>query len=232
MTRRERLRDATLREIKDVARAHLREHGPSGISLRAVARDMGMTAPALYRYYASLDELILAMSADYKNEVCDALEAARDALPTDDIVGRLYAVSREFRRWALDHRSEFGLVFGGPVPGIELKDDDGGLGGVRFGGIFMELCARLWERERFPVPDDESIPADLRRQLEYFGANCGADRLGLPLGFLSVFSSCWIRLYGVVTMEIFGHGMYEDFEPLFEAELAGIAATLWAVRRD
>ena len=94
MSRRERMRDATLQEIKDVAREHLRAHGPSGISLRGIARVMGMTAPGLYRYYSGLDDLLAAMIETYTNEACDAMEAARDELPEDDLGGRLIAVTR------------------------------------------------------------------------------------------------------------------------------------------
>jgi AcrR family transcriptional regulator len=79
-TRRERLRDATLLEIKEIAREHLRAHGPAGISPRGIARDIGMTAPALYRCYSSLDDLLAAMTETYTHEVSDTMEAARDAL--------------------------------------------------------------------------------------------------------------------------------------------------------
>jgi AcrR family transcriptional regulator len=79
-TRRERLRDATLLEIKEIAREHLRAHGPAGISLRGIARDIGMTAPALYRCYSSLDDLLAAMTETYTHELSDTMEAARDAL--------------------------------------------------------------------------------------------------------------------------------------------------------
>lgn len=132
-TRRERMRDATLLEIKEVAREHLRAHGPSGISLRGIARDLGMTAPALYRYYASLDDLLTAMIETYTNEICDAMEAARDAMPADDLGGRLVAVTRAFRRWSLDHRPEFAMVFGAPVPGY-TEPEEGGVHQAAWGG--------------------------------------------------------------------------------------------------
>ncbi|MDN3356564.1 TetR/AcrR family transcriptional regulator [Actinomadura sp. DC4] len=226
-TRRERMRDATLLEIKEVAREHLRAHGPSGISLRGIARDIGMTAPALYRYYAGLDDLLAAMIQTYANEMCDAMEAARDALPGDDLGGRLLAVTRAFRRWALDHPPEFTMVFGAPVPGFsKLKAADEA--GSRLGGIFLRLFAELWHRQPFPVPTDEEITPALRHQLRLFGAECGADEAGVPLGVLRLYVSSWVRLYGLVAMEIFGHVhfMLEDPDPLFESELADVARTI------
>lgn len=224
-TRRERMRDATAREIKEAARAHLRARGPAGISLRAIARDIGMTAPALYRYYASLDDLIGAMIETYKDEIRDALVAARDAVPADDLGGRLAAASRAFRGWALDNRSEFAMVFGAPVPGYERPaHEDASAARAGFGGVFFTLLADLWERERFPVPADEDIPAGLRDQLRYFASACGLDGSGLPLGLIRLYAGAWVRLYGLVAMEVFGHVHFllGDAEPLFEAELADL----------
>jgi AcrR family transcriptional regulator len=227
VSRRERMRDATLQEIKEVAREHLRAHGPSGISLRGIARVIGMTAPALYRYFSGLDDLLAAMIETYTNEICDAMEAARDELPDDDIGGRLVAVTRTFRQWALEHRPEFTMVFGAPVPGFTRPEDAGGMdeAGARFGGIFFTLFAELWRRQPFPVPSDEEIPPVLRRELERFAASCGADEAGVPLGVIRMYAASWVRLYGMVAMEIFGQVEYlvEDAEPLFEAELADLA---------
>jgi AcrR family transcriptional regulator len=230
VSRRERMRDATLQEIKEVAREHLRAHGPSGISLRGIARVIGVTAPALYRYFSGLDDLLAAMIETYKNEICDAMEAARDELPEDDIGGRLVAVTRAFRLWALDNKPEFTMVFGAPVPGFTRPEDGAGIdeAGERFGGIFFALIAELWQRQPFPIPADDEIAPGLRRQLEAFAAACGADEAGVPLGVTRLYAASWIRLYGMVAMEIFGQleFMVEDAEPLFEAELADLAQVI------
>jgi AcrR family transcriptional regulator len=224
-TRRERMRSATLQEIREVAREHLRAHGPSGISLRGIARDIGMTAPALYRYYAGLGDLLTAMIETYINEMSDAMEAARDELPADDLGGRLVAVTRAFRGWALEHRPEFAMVFGAPVPGFD-NPDEGGVheAGARLGGIFFSLFTELWRRRPFPVPPDEEISPELTRQLRGFAAACGAEQADLPLGVLRLYAASWVRLYGLVAMEIFGHVhfMFDDVEPLFEAELSDL----------
>lgn len=221
-TRRERVRDATLREIKEAARAHLREHGPAGISLRGVARDIGMTAPALYRYFGGLDDLHAAMIEDYTNEISDAMEAARDALPPEDVGGRLIAVCRAFRRWALDHRPEFAMVFGAPVPGFSPPDECD-LATDRFGGIFLALLAELWRRRPFPVPADDELPPALLSQLVAF-----ADRTpDTPVGVVRAYAAGWVRLYGLVTMEVFGRVAFlADAEPLFEAELHDLGVML------
>ena len=231
-TRRERLRDATLLEIKETARGRLRAGGASAISLRAVARDMGMTAPALYRYYASLDSLIAAMIEDYKNEISDILEGVRDSLPVEDAGGRLLAITRAFRRWSLEHRAEFALVFGAALPDYAPEPEPEAApeptAGDRFGGIFLGLFVDLWQQQPYPIPSDAEISPELRRQLESFAIGCGLEANDVPLGMFQVFLSDWIHLYGFVTMEVFGHQglMMADAEPLFEAELATLAAGL------
>src|SRR3954451_8467156 len=112
-TRRQRLREATSQEILTVARDLLVREGAPAVALRAVAREMGMTAPALYRYYASHEDLLSALIVTIFDEVSDTLEAAMkgpdggSALDAD-VVRRTFAVIRALRRWAVDHPAEFG----------------------------------------------------------------------------------------------------------------------------
>ncbi len=93
LTRRERVRAATIDEIKEIARRHIAEKGAAALSLRAIAREMGMTSPALYRYFASRDDLVTALIVDAYNSLADALEAARDACEEADHAGRLAAIA-------------------------------------------------------------------------------------------------------------------------------------------
>ncbi|MFD0775892.1 TetR/AcrR family transcriptional regulator, partial [Streptomonospora algeriensis] len=97
--RRERVRQATSREIKQIARRHLTAHGASGVSLRAVAREMGMTAPGLYRYFGSLAELMEALQADLFAELGAAVNATETSVPASDTDGRLLAALRAVRAW-------------------------------------------------------------------------------------------------------------------------------------
>ncbi len=231
LTRRDRVRAATVAEIKDTARRILVAEGTDGLSLRAIARDMGMTAPALYRYFASREELLVDLIADLYDELTGEMAAARDALGEDDLSGRLTAVSRTFRRWSIGHPREFGLLFGSPPPGPAGGAHDGHqatrahAAGTRFGQVFGELVARLYLTRPFPVPAEEDLDPALRRQLQDW---CETFPVPLPLGVMQVFLSCWIRLYGSVTMEIFGHLKFAvaDAEPVFEAELAEAARAL------
>src|SRR5918994_5122961 len=116
-TRRERLRTSTLAEIKQHARRLLVEGGVEAISLRAIARDMGMTAPAIYRYFPSLDALVEAMAGDIFDELRDVVVAARTAAGPGG-VHQIQAMARAFREWSVAHRPEYTLILGNPLPGL------------------------------------------------------------------------------------------------------------------
>jgi AcrR family transcriptional regulator len=230
-SRRDRIRAATVQEIKDTARAILVAEGAPGITLRAIAREMGMSAPALYRYFESREVLLQDLIADLYGEVTGVMEAARDAEPADDVPARIMAVSRAFRAWAIAHRPEFGLVFGSPVGGPESAcpptdvDVEASEAGRRFGGVFGGLVAQIYLAKPFPIPADDQIDPALRAQLAEFGRTLPVP---LPDGVAQVFLSCWIRLYGIVSMEVFGHLGFalDDVEPMFEAELRGLSGLL------
>ena len=215
VSRRERLRDATMAEIKATARRHLVDGGPEALSLRAVARDMGVTAPALYRYVDSRDDLLTEVIADLYDDLTSALEAARDAEPPGAIGPRLVAASWGLRTWALAHPTEFGLLFGSPLPGYAAPSEGvAHEAGRRFGMVFAALFGQLWEQRPFPCARTEDLDPDLARQLASY-----ADSLGSPLppGAVKVFLECWVRLYGLVCMEVFGHLRFalDDAEPMF-----------------
>ncbi len=166
-TRRERLRAQTATEIKQVARQHLVAAGNvAGVQLRSVARDVGMTAPALYRYFPGLDELVLSMTVDLFDELIGEMEAARDSVE-DEVAAQMVAVSRAFRhlvgrapgrvrddlRHAGRHRSATG-----PVNECEEA-------GARFGTVFAQLFIRLWNEHPFAAPTDDDLGEALAAEI-------------------------------------------------------------------
>ena len=90
-----------------MARQQMAEEGTAALSLRSIARRMGVTAPALYRYYADRDALITALITDAYNDLANTLEAARDAAPAGDYAQRIYDAALAYRRWALDHPTDY-----------------------------------------------------------------------------------------------------------------------------
>jgi AcrR family transcriptional regulator len=229
LSRRDRVRAATTEEIRQTARRILVEHGPDAVSLRAIAREMGMTAPALYRYFGSREELIRYVIGDILTEVTDdisvAIQAADTASP-GDMTAKILAACREFRHWSLSHQDEFALIFGSPLKRhVTGRGDFADECGRKFAGMFFGLFLELWQRHPFPVPEPGEIDAGLRAQLERFRQTLGAD---IPLGAMLTFLRCWMRLYGAVSMEIFGHLTFalDDPAPMFEITLGELAANV------
>jgi AcrR family transcriptional regulator len=233
LSRRDRVRADTAREIKDTARRVLVEHGGEGFALRAIAREMGMSAPALYRYFDSREDLVEHVVADLYDELVGHLVAARDDADPAVPAVQLLACSRAFRRWAIDHRQEFGLLFGsagdGVVPSSDRLHNDpdspAHAAAHRFGQVFAALIAQVYLERPFPVPAEDEIDPALAGQLRTWLAEFPVE---LPLGVVRVFLGCWVRLYGLVAMEIFGHLKFalDDAAAFFEAELHGVAEVL------
>ena len=233
LSRRDRQRAATVEEIIQTARRLLVESGPEAMSLRAIAREMGMTAPGLYRYFDSHDELLRHVCASIFTELSQdirrAIQAAGAPAATPDemtakLTLKLIAACQEFRRWALNHRGEFALLFGVPLPGL----DDGWYDvadecALEFAGTFLTLFIELWAAAPFPVYDAGDIDPGLREQLARYRDALGTD---LPLGAVLTFLRGWTVLYGAVAMEVFGHTKFalEDATPMFEYTLGDLAA--------
>ncbi|MEV2277295.1 TetR/AcrR family transcriptional regulator [Nocardiopsis sp. NPDC049922] len=222
LSRRERVREATLTEIKAIARRHLVEHGPAGVSLRAIAREMGMTAPGLYRYVSGIDALLVAITADMFDELGAAVAAADASVPDEDTDRRIRTSLRAFRAWAVSHRSEFAIMFG-PRPHVDPNADTAPAieAARRFAATFYTLFDRLLAERRFVLPDSAHVTPELARELRSFAETCGFSAPHIPVEAVMVLSSCWVRLYGVVCMEVFDQMsvVMRDMEPLFESEL-------------
>lgn len=225
-SRRERLRQATLEEIHAAARRLLVEQGSAAVTINAVARQVGMSGPALYHYYAGHDELVGAVTADFFRELADVMEQARDAradAPTGD---RLLAACRAMRAWAVAHPAEFGWIFASPVAAPNRSAGSvRHQAALRFEQVLLDLTVELWRTRPFPVPDLAELPASLRDQLTAYAATIDGR---LPPAAAHVFLSCWIRLYGLLCMEVL-HQLdfaYTDLEPVFEECLNDLSATL------
>ena len=234
-SRRDRQRAATVEEIIHTARRLLVDSGPEAMSLRAIAREMGMTAPGLYRYFDSHEELHRhvcgSIFTELSQDIYRAIHAAGAPAATPDdmtakLTAKLVAACQEFRRWALDHRAEFALVFGVPLPGLDDgRNDVADECAMEFAGTFLTLFLELWNAAPFPVPDAGDIDPGLREQLTRYRDWLHTD---IPLGAVLTFLRCWTVLYGAVAMEVFGHMKFalEDAAPMFEFTLGDLAALI------
>lgn len=225
--RRERIREATLIEIRTVARELLVRHGSSAVTINAVAREMGMSGPALYRYYASHEELVAAVTADFYQELGTVMEKARHAHPQDAAAQRLLGMCRAMRGWVTTHPAEFGWMFAAPIPGPDRPTARSPRlqAGHDFEQIFLDEVVRLWESRPFEVPRTEELPTSLREQMLRYS---DLIEQRLPPGAAHVFLACWIRLYGLLCMEVLGQldFAYTDITPVFEDCLSDLCSML------
>ncbi|MFC9976675.1 TetR/AcrR family transcriptional regulator [Spirillospora sp. NPDC127200] len=205
---RERYRAQVRTEIKDRAWEQIATAGASALSLNAIAKQMGMSGPALYRYYAGRDELITELVTDAYRSLADALRSAADA--GADLAGLAHAL----RDWALHAPQRYFLIYGTPVPGYHAPDDTTAISSEIM-AILLDACAALpsdgpatpldahLADHRDWAGDHPAPPAALRRALRF-----------------------WTRLHGVLSLELAGHftGMGIDPAQLFTAELDGLMA--------
>ena len=122
-TARERARAEITKEILDAGRHHLATDGATGISLRAIARDLGMASSAVYRYVASRDELLTKLIIDAYDSLGAAAESGEAAVDRADLLGRWTTICTTVRDWAIANPNEYALVYGSPVPGYVAPTD-------------------------------------------------------------------------------------------------------------
>jgi AcrR family transcriptional regulator len=189
-------------EIKAVARRHLETDG-ANLSLRAVARDMGMVSSALYRYFASRDELLTALILDAYNDLGTTVEAA-DASVTDrtDLRGRWLASARAVRGWALAKPAEYALLFGSPVPGYAAPPDTIAAA-ARTSLVLIQILADGHAAGALAAGTAAGLKLarDVRADL---AAVTGQVAPGLPEQLLLLGMTGWLELFGTVSFELFG----------------------------
>ncbi|MEV0185676.1 TetR/AcrR family transcriptional regulator [Streptomyces sp. NPDC050625] len=204
--------------IKDEARRQLAAQGAARLSLRAVARELGMVSSALYRYFPSRDDLLTALIIDAYDSLGEAAEAVaaevRDAAPAE----RWVAVCEAVRRWALTHPHEYALIYGSPVPGYSAPEATVPPAS-RVGVLLIGIVREAYERRgvaRTP------LPAELAPEARRMAADLAPD---LPPEVVVALVAAWAQLYGLVGFELFGQftKVVEDREPFFRHAAARLA---------
>jgi AcrR family transcriptional regulator len=200
---RARVRAEMTAEIKAVARRHLETEG-ANLSLRAVARDMGMVSSALYRYFASRDELLTALILDGYNALGEAVEAADAAVTSRArLRDRWRGAGRAIRAWALANPAEYALLYGSPVPGYAAPPDTivaaartpVVLARILSDGFATGAVTQPGLRPTAPVP--RAVRADMARAAAGIAP-------GLPEELMLAGLTAWLQLFGVVSFELFG----------------------------
>ncbi|ALO92175.1 Putative TetR-family transcriptional regulator [Streptomyces hygroscopicus subsp. limoneus] len=207
---RARARQEVTAAIKGAARRQLAAEGAAKLSLRAVARELGMVSSALYRYFPSRDDLLTALIIDAYDSVGEAAERARDAAADVPPPARWIAVCAAVRDWALGHPHEYALIYGSPVPGYSAPETTVPAA-ARVGMVFIGIVRDAHEG---PGLSELSLPAGLRPEGARMAADFAAD---VPPEAAVALVAAWAQLFGLIGFELFGqfNRVVEDRETFF-----------------
>jgi AcrR family transcriptional regulator len=220
-TARERARVALTTEITELARAQLTTVGAAGLSLRAIARELGMASSALYRYFPSRDDLLTRLII----EGYDALGATAEAAdhPAAPPAERWLAVCRSVRAWAQAHPAEYALLYGSPVPGYRAPPDTVPAA-TRVGAVLGRVLGDAARAGLLPDAAGASTGTVTPEVADVLGGHHPAldDRVRAR-GLLA-----WSALYGLVSFELFGHftGSVTDADAFFDDAVRDLAGLL------
>lgn len=221
---RARARAEMTEQIKQVARQHLSAEGPN-LSLRAVARELGVVSSAVYRYFASRDELLTALILDGYNSMGDAVEKAEAAVPRHDLHGRWMATGRSIRAWSVANRHEYALLYGSPVPGYAAPQDT--IGPASRPVVVMSAILRDGvERGVLAPRPGERLPRSVRSALDGLGSQ--PEFGGIPPALFARGMTAWAQLFGSISFELFGRlqNVITDYETYFDHQLRSMAVYL------
>jgi AcrR family transcriptional regulator len=234
-TARERARAELTREIKEEAKRQLAATGADGLSLRAVARELGMVSSALYRYYPSRDELLTALIID----AYDALgETAERAILSAGGAGRTrwIAACRAIRDWARSNPHEYALIYGSPVPGYRAPEATIGPASrvpLAFTGVLAAAFASGEVGAGAPGasgdgPGGRGVALPVNGELAAQAASLAAALSSpeLPPDALVRAVIAWTQLFGMISFELFGQfvGSFDPPDALFAQAVAQLAA--------
>lgn len=217
-TPRQRARERTESEIRALAWRHLEAHGAAALSLRAIARDLGVVSSAIYRYVASRDDLLTMLIEEGYADLADAVEAAERAVPRDRFRDRWLAVSRETRAWAVRRPAAWGLLYGAPVPGYEAPAERTTPHGIRVVALLAAIVLEAAAAEALspvvgPAAGRGGIPSSLEPALSAGAAEVGAAPGGdAPAALVALTITGWTSVLGAVSSEVFGQLGRDSFD--------------------
>ncbi|WP_329624826.1 TetR/AcrR family transcriptional regulator [Streptomyces sp. NBC_01255] len=196
--------------IKAEARTQLAAEGAAKLSLRAVARELGMVSSALYRYFPSRDDLLTALIVDAYDAVGAAAEGAAGETAGQRPLVRWTAVCRAVRAWAVAHPHEYALIYGSPVPGYTAPQDTNAPA-ARVGLVLVGIAREAHEDEGVALPP---LPDTVRPEAVRIAADMAPD---LPPALVVALVAAWSQLFGLVSFEVFGqfHRLVEDRDAFF-----------------
>ncbi len=224
-TRRDKARAATIEEIKQAALSQIAAEGTTALSIRGIARAIGMSPAGLYRYYEGLDALLTDLITDAYSDLAGTVEAAI-ADTSGGSGDRFTAGVMAYRGWAVRQPNRFLLIFGTPIPGYAAPEGGPTVeANRRLGQAFFMVAAEGWNEGEIQKPRVERPITDSERDL---AADIGAVAEGFPNELVPVLLGTWAHFHGLVTLEILEqlHWMYPDPREFFAGEVRRMVKAL------
>lgn len=219
--------EETKEDIKRIARQLMAERGTNGLSMRAIARELEMTAPALYHYFAKQDDLITALIVDAFHALGDVVEASSKATEAQCSGVRLMEGAIAYRQWALDHPVDFQLIYGNPIPGyVAPAEVTVPASAYSLAGLTRLVHEALISDEWKLQPPYDEIPPSVEAGIRNVLVNGGfPDKL---LRALYLGSILWVQLHGMITLEMFQHlpPVVGDMETFFRQQTINLLRTM------
>jgi AcrR family transcriptional regulator len=187
--------------IKDTAWKQIAEFGAPALSLRAIARDLKITAPAIYNYFPDRDALVTALIIDAYKSFGDSQLEERDTVPAEDAMGRLMAIGLAYRNWAHTHPQRYQLIFGTPIPGYEAPLMEVLPFGARSLSALVSVVEQLRIAGKLNIKSFPEVKEEYKASFEIW-KTYGGD---VDILSLSVAMIIWARVHGIVSLEIAGN---------------------------
>ncbi len=224
-TPRARARAQTEAEILRIGREHLATTGPAGLSLRAIARELGVVSSAVYRYVASRDELLTRLVIDAYQDLGDAVDAALESVDVTDFAARLRTLAHAVRDWARSEPATYALLFGTPVPGYEAPGDRTTEPGTRVIRALVDIVEAAWQARAVAELPASTVPASVSTDADQVRAAFGVT---VPDDLVVRTTVVWAGVFGLVNFEIFGQygEAFTDVAALFDLQVTVLVESL------
>lgn len=207
--------------IKETAWKQIAEFGAPALSLRAIARELKITAPAIYNYFRDRDALVTALIIDAYKSFGDSQLEARDAVPAENLEGRMMAIGLAYRSWAHTYPQRYQLIFGTPIPGYEAPLTEVLPSSARSISALVSVVEQLRTSGRLNVKSFPQVKPEYKISFEMWKTYGGdADLLSLSVAMI-----IWSRVHGIVSLEIAGNlpPFGASGDELYMYEMASIA---------
>ena len=200
-TPRDQARTQMLQDIRRIGREHLATEGAAALSVRAIARDLGVVSSAIYRYVRSRDDLLTLLVVDGYDELGDAVDRAEGRVARTAYRSRFLAIGRAVRAWAVAEPATYALLFGSPVPGYAAPAEQTTGPGTRVVRSLVALWVEAHHAGAVPEHDDAALPQKLARDVARVRREVGAD---VPDALVVRGMLAWAAMFGCVSFELFG----------------------------